>query len=96
MNNANFGYDCRSNADNVKFEPIIDELDEIGYIKKYHNLFDIKVSSFVNSGLLERQVEQDFQQQMAKIRPGNPFKATRIASIKNKNKEECDAIDCLK
>ena len=96
MNNANFGYDCRNNADNAKFEPIIDEIDEIGYIKKYHNLFDTKVSSFINSDLLERQVEQDFQQQMANIRPDDLFKPLRIALIKNKNKEERDAIDCLK
>ena len=96
MNNASFGYDCRNNADNAKFEPIIDEIDEIGYIKKYHNLFDTKVSSFINSDLLDRQVEQDFQQQMANIRPDDPFKPLRIALIKNKNKEERDAIDCLK
>ena len=24
MNNANFGYDCRNNANNAKFEPIIE------------------------------------------------------------------------
>ena len=92
MNNANFRYDCRNNADNAKFEPIIDEIDEIdeiGYIRKYHNLLDTKVYRFVNSNLLEKQVEQDFQQQMANIRLDDPFKAARIASIKNKNKEDC-------
>ena len=31
MNNVNFGCDCR---DNAKFEPIIDEISEIAYIKK--------------------------------------------------------------
>ena len=96
MNDANLGYDCRNNADNARFEPIINEIGEIGYLKKYHNLFYTKVSSSVNSNLLERQVEQDFQQQMANIRPDDPFKAARIASIKNKNKEERAVIDCLK
>ena len=96
MNNANFGHDCRNNADNAKFEPIIEDIDEIGYIKKYHNLFDTIVSSFVNSDLLEKQVKQDFQQQMANIRPDNPLKAARIALIKNKDKDKRDAIDCLK
>ena len=28
MNNANFGYDCRNNADNYYFPPIYDEIDE--------------------------------------------------------------------
>ena len=43
MNNANFGFDCRNNANNTKFEPIIDEIKEITYLKKYYNLFDTKV-----------------------------------------------------
>ena len=34
MNNANFGFDCRNNANDTKFEPIIDEIGEITYIKK--------------------------------------------------------------
>ena len=34
MNNANFGYDCRDNANNAKFQPIIDKVNEITYIKK--------------------------------------------------------------
>ena len=29
MNNTNFGHDCRNNANNAKFEPIIDEVNEI-------------------------------------------------------------------
>ena len=49
MNCANFGYDCRNNRNNAKFEPIIDEANEITYIKKYYNLFDSKISNFVNS-----------------------------------------------
>ena len=63
MNNANFGFDCRNNANNTKFEPIIDETNEISYFKKYYNLFDNnKVSEFVNSDVLQQQIEQDVQQ----------------------------------
>ena len=29
MNNTNFGYHCRDNANNAKFQPIIDEVNEI-------------------------------------------------------------------
>ena len=54
MNNANFGFDCRNNAKNRKFERIIDEINEISCIKKYNNLFDNKVSEFVNSDMLEQ------------------------------------------
>ena len=42
MNNANCGFDCRNNANNTKFEPIIDEIGEITYIKKYYNLFIVR------------------------------------------------------
>ena len=34
INNSNFGFDCKNNASNVTFEPIIDEINEISYIKK--------------------------------------------------------------
>lgn len=33
MNNANFGFDCRNNLNNVKFVPIINEIIEISYVK---------------------------------------------------------------
>lgn len=33
MNNANFGFDCRNNLNNVKFVPIINGIIEISYVK---------------------------------------------------------------
>ena len=35
INNTNFGYGCRNNANNVTFQPIIGKINEISYIKKY-------------------------------------------------------------
>ena len=66
-NSANFGFDCRNSVDNAKFEPIIDEINEITYIKRYYDLFDNKLSSFVNSDVLEQQIEHNFQQQIANV-----------------------------
>ena len=40
MNNANFGYDCRNNADNCYFSPNYDELEELR--KKISKYFFIK------------------------------------------------------
>ena len=57
MNNANSGYDCRNNENNPMFEPITEEVNEISYIKKYYHVFDNKVSEFVNSDVLEQQIE---------------------------------------
>ena len=61
MNNANFEFNCRNNANNAKFELIIDEINEITYIKKYYNLFDNKAPNFVNSDVLEQQIKHDLQ-----------------------------------
>ena len=56
MNNANFRFDCRNNANNIIFEPIINEINETSNIKKYYNLFDIKVSGFTNRDLLKQEI----------------------------------------
>ena len=68
MNNANFGFDCRNNANNSKFEPLIDEINELTYIKKYHNLFDNKISGFVNSEILEKNINQEFDQKITQLK----------------------------
>ena len=86
MNNANFGYDCRSNANNTKFEPIIDEINEITYIKKYYNLFHNKVSHFVKSDILEQQINREFEQKIVNVRENDPFRNARIKEIENEKK----------
>ena len=43
MNNVNFGFDCGNNANNTKFEPVIDEMEEISYIKRFYNLFESEI-----------------------------------------------------
>ena len=66
MNNVNFGFDCRNNANNTKFEPIIDEISETSYIKKYYNLFNTKVQKFVTSEILEEQIKSEYEQRVAR------------------------------
>ena len=86
MNNANFGNDCRNNANNTKFEPIIDEINEISYIKRYYNLFDSKISNFVNSDNLKGEIEQNYISKISKIKEDDPFKNARIAELENQKK----------
>ena len=88
MNNAYFEFDCRNNANNVTFELIIDEINEISYIKKYYSPFDTKVSGFVNSNLLKQKIEQTFQQRLADVNYGDPFRNAKRTAIENQNKEE--------
>ena len=67
INNSYFGYDCRNNLDNCKFNPIFDELGEITYVNRYHNIFDEKVSSFVSTDLVKQHVEEKFNDKLAKL-----------------------------
>ena len=95
MNNAIFGCDCRNNANNAKFEPIIDEVNGITYIEKYYNLFDSKISNFINSDVSEQEIEQNFQQQIADVKHDDPFRSAKINSIKERNREDLDALESL-
>ena len=44
MNNSNFDYDCRNNADNYFFQPIYNKIKELSYAKYYQNVFDWEIS----------------------------------------------------
>ena len=96
MNNANFGYDCRNNANNAKFQPIIDEINEITYIKKYYNLFDNRVSKFVNSDILEQEINQQFEQNISTVKHDGPYKTACIKTFESQKNEELDGLKCLK
>ena len=96
MNNLNFGFDCRNNANNLKFEPLINEIEELRYIKKYHSLFDEKVKQFISSEILEQKITQDFNQEMSEIKDNDQFKNIRITEITNRRDENFDALELLK
>ena len=87
MNNANFRFDCRNNANNIISEPIINEINETSNIKKYYSLFDIKVSGFTNRDLLKQEIEQTFQQRLAEVKRDDPFRNAKITTTENQNKE---------
>lgn len=55
-NNAIFGVDYRNNMNNWVFEPIISKVKEVSY-----NLFDKKISIFVNSELLGKKLNKKLQ-----------------------------------
>ena len=56
VNNSSFGYEYRSNMDNCIFGSFNDKLDQISYLKKYHNLFDQEMQEFSNCELLEKEI----------------------------------------
>ena len=96
MNNANFGVECRNNMNNCVFEPIIDEVNEVSSLKKYYNLFNKKISTFGNSELFEKEIEQKFEQKIANMKNDDPFKKSRITAINNEKAREVDTLEVFK
>ena len=96
MNNANFGFDHGSNANNTKLEQIIDEINEISYIKKYYNLFDRKVEKFVSSDILDKNIRDEYNQAVSEVRLDDPFRNARLREIENTKNSTLDSLKCLK
>ena len=75
---------------------MIDEINELTYIKKYYKLFDNKISGFVNSEIFEKNINQEFDQKIALIKDDNPFKNARIVELENEKETSIDSLNCLK
>ena len=86
-------YKLLNNLDNCRFDPICDEINEISYIRNYHkSLFDKKVLPFVNSHLLEAEIQKTFNNEMQKIKEDDPFKGARIQHLKRKKASDQEAV----
>ena len=80
----------------IQSQPIVDEIKEITYIKKYYNLFDNNVSKCVNSDILEKQINQEFKQNLSSVKFDDPFRAVKIESFELVKDEEINNLNCLK
>ena len=96
LNNANFGYDCRNNADNCFFSPVFDEIEEIYYVKKYQNVFDPEVSDFVSSELLGMEIEDSFNNNLMKLNQNDPYYKARKNSLQIQRTKDLDVILSMK
>ena len=98
MNNSNFGYDCRNNADNCLSQPIYDEIEELSYTKKYQNVFDQEISDFVSSEILKRQIEEEYLSKFAKLDPQDEYFDAKNNSweIQKKKKKDFDTTFLMK
>ena len=93
MNNSNFGYDCRNNLDNCKFVPIFDELKEITYINRYHNIFDPKISEFVTPDLLKADVEEKFNNKLMKLDKEGKFYEIKLQTLKTEKLTDLESAE---
>ena len=93
MNNGNLGHDCRNNANNSTFQPIIDEVNKITYIKNNYSLIDSKASNFVNSDLLEKEMEQNFQQKVKNTKNVALFKNAKVPTLNHQRSDDKDVLE---
>ena len=95
MNNANFGSDCRNNADNADFIPIFDEVNEIYSLQKYYSLVDPKIDNFVSGKLIEDYVNEKFTDQLHELDKNDPIYNIKLSSLKQEEQEGLEAAKKL-
>ena len=81
MNNSNFRYDCRNNLDNCKFVLIFDELKELTYVERYHNIFDPKFSEFVTIDLIKQNIEETYNDKLIKLDKEDKFYQIKLDTL---------------
>ena len=96
MNNSNFGYDCRNNADNCFFALVFDEIEDLSYVKRYQNVFDPEISQFVPTKLLEREIEETFENKVARLDQKDEFYDVKENSFRIQRKKDLDGVLSMK
>ena len=81
---------------NFRIEPIYDEIEEITYLRKYHSLLNPKISKFVNSSLIESEIQNKYVEELFKIRNYDPFRIAKISALKEKERQENEALSMFK
>ena len=97
VNNSNFGYDCRNNLDNLTFQPIRDELNELNFIKKYHtNLYNPSIKEFITSKVIEEDIKERYKNEMLKVKPDDKFYSSKVSNIEYRKRIETEALEKFK
>ena len=90
MNNANFGYECRNN-----FEAIVDELDEMAYVRKHQNVYDSEIINYFSPDHLRMQINEDFDNKIAKIGTQDQYYEAKKNSLETERKKQLDSMESL-
>ena len=93
MNNSNFGYDCCNNLDNCKFVPIFDELKELTYIERYHNIFNPKMSKFVTADLIKQNINATYYDKLIKLDKEDKFYQIKLDTLNTKRLTNLEAAN---
>ena len=93
MNNSIFRYNCRNNLDNCKFVPIFNELKEITFINRYHNLFNRKISEFATADLLKANVKEKFNNKLMKLDKEDKFYEIKLQTLKTERLTDLESAE---
>ena len=95
MNNANFGYDCRNNFKNRYFTPVVDEIEEMAYIRKHQNVCDSDIINYFSPDHLRMQINEDFDNKIAKISTQDEYYEVNKNSLEIERKKQLDSVESL-
>ena len=92
MNNSNFGYNCRNNSDNCFLASVIDELEEMSYIRKHQSLFNPALKGVFSTTLLKKQINEEFDNKISQLDQLSDFYDARKSSHEMERKKQLDSI----
>ena len=95
MHNANFCYDCRNNFENRYFTPVVDEIEEMAYIRKHQNVYDLDIINYFSLDHLQMQINQDFDNKLAKISSQDEYYEAKKNSLEIERKKQLDSAENL-
>ena len=96
MNNANFGYDCRNNFENRYFTPVVDEIEEMAYVRKHQNVYDPDhLINYFSPDHLRMQINEDFNNKLAKISTRDEYYEAKRNSPEIERKKQLDSVESL-
>ena len=61
---------------------ILDEMNEVTYLKKYYNYFDKGVSKFVSSDLIRAEIEEKYNDSLMKLSKDDKFYEVKLSALK--------------
>ena len=75
------------------FVTIFDELKEITYINRCHNIFDPKLSEFLTADLLKANVEEKFNNKLMKLDKEDKFYEIKLQTLKTERLTDWESTE---
>ena len=96
INSADFGHDCRNKFNNCYFAPVIDEIEEMSYVRKHHSIYEPDISHFFSTDNLKIQINEDFDNKIPKLDINDDFYESRKNSLEIERTKQLDALKSVK